>query len=192
MRNDGDDENPVELGDAFAGRVPDPGTEDEVVALLRAEGLLKGRPRTALSLAWRVAAGLVLFTGGWISSSVANRVATPPEAGPPGVVAGGVEAYMLLIREGPDYVEERVPGERTAEYGTWARTIVGEGIPVSGEELGPASTMLPPLELADASEPTRISGFFIVETDSARAAELARTHPHRTYGGWVEVRPVVR
>ena len=191
MRRDGDDEPPIELGDAFAGRVPDAGAEDEVVALLRAEGLLSGRPRPTLAWVWRVAAGLVLFAGGWISSSVSGRITPPPDTPGP-VGAGAAEVSVVLVWEGEDYVEEAAPGERAAEYTAWARTVTGEGIAVSGEELAPPSMMLPPVGVANAARPTRVSGFFVLETDAERAAELAAGHPHRTYGGWVEVRPVVR
>lgn len=189
MRGDADDETPIELGDAFAGRAPDAGAEDEVVALLQAEGLLSGQPRPALAWTWRVAAALVLFAGGWVSSSLSGRLAAPP--GPTSAAAGG-EAYVLLMWEGADYVEEAVPGARAGEYGAWAGALAGEGIQVSGEELAPERTMLPPLGVADAQEPTRMSGFFILEADAERATELATSHPHRTHGGWVEVRPVVR
>lgn len=193
-----DEDRPIDLESAFAGRTPDAGTEDEVVALLRAEGLLRGGRHPLRAWGVRAAAAVLLFTGGWISSSVASRIST---RAPAGIVTGPAaptgqaptaRAYMLLMWEGPDYVEEDITGERASEYGRWARSVAAEGIPISGEELAPVRQMLAPTNIAAAADPRRISGYFVVQTDSARAVALAAAHPHRTHGGWVEVAPIVR
>jgi hypothetical protein len=186
----------LDLSDAFADRAPRVGMEDDVVRRLRAEGLLaSGRGRGgAPARVWllRVAASVMLFAAGWSTSALVAGGGREGEAtnATPAIGSAGGEAYMLLMWEGDDYVEETVPGERATEYAAWARSVAGRGIPVSGRELGPTVERLGPTDITVASAPTRVTGYFVLETSAAEAAELAGSHPHRTHGGWVEVVPL--
>lgn len=191
-----DEAGRIDLGEAFGDRAPRADAEDDVVTRLRAEGLLAsgdgrgGGPARAWLL--RAAASVMLFAAGWSTSGLVARGAS--ERGAADVPSAGestdAEAYMLLIWEGDDYAEEAVPGERATEYAAWARAVAGRGIAVSGRELGPTVERLGPTDVADPSTPTRVTGYFVLETSAAEAAALAGSHPHRTHGGWVEVVPL--
>jgi len=93
----------------------------------------------------------------------------------------GREFALLLYGGGTTGTDDRA-----AEYGRWARDLVRQGTPVSGERLADQAWIAGDPKPADAI----VRGFFIVRAaDAAAAVELARRHPHAQVGT-IEVRPI--
>jgi hypothetical protein len=211
-----DPTEPIDLSGLYADRpVPDD-LEDRVVDGLVGAGLLVGRSgdagspgvhftaqrpparrSTPAGAMWptllRVAAGLALLGGGWLLGRSAGEGAAP---GPPGAPETAPD-HMLLLWEDPASPPAGDPSAVAAEYAAWAGMVASGGTPISGDELGSPRTLLPPdgrepTPPADATAGLRLGGYFLVATGSSDAAEaLARDHPHRVNGGWVEVVPLV-
>jgi len=115
----------------------------------------------SLALALALAAGI----------ASAGAPATPPAR------------FILLLYEGPAFDSA---GSRVAEYRDWAASLRTEGRQVSGDEILPEGTSLPPAEKGDRE---RLAGFFIVTAaDLADATAVGRRCPHLHHGGRVVVR----
>ena len=106
------------------------------------------------------------------------------------------EQHMLLLWEGPGFQPDESVAE---EYGAWGRAVAESGVAISGDELAPERERFGPTQVvsdgaaAVAGPPTEyyVGGYFMIGVGSDEAAELAENHPHRRYGGWVDVVPVV-
>ena len=131
----------------------------------------------------QAAAAVVLFLSGWGTAQIGRGV--PLEG-----------QYMLLLWEGPEFQPDPSLAE---QYGTWGRDVGQSGIPISGDELGPSSRMLGPTSFLAPSASSgsgapgayHLGGYFLVDAGEEEALTLAENHPHRSYGGWVEVVPVI-
>jgi hypothetical protein len=174
---------------------PPAGLEDRVVRALVERGFLRSpwrRRRVLLRAASGLAAGVLLFAGGWLTGR--REVARPSTT--------GSGRYMLLLREDAGF--EVPPGgnaELVREYRRWARDLERAGKLDGGEELGSGGWLLAgdgrPRDLSglgiapgrDAAQ--RIGGYFIIRAaDAAQALGIARGCPHLRHGGRIEVRPI--
>jgi hypothetical protein len=176
--------------------LPPANLEDRVVRALAERGLLRSPWRRRrvflLRAASGLAAGVLLFTGGWLTGR--REVPRPSTTG------GG--RYMLLLREDAGF--EVPPGgnaELVREYERWAVDLRRGGKLEGGEELGRGGWLLagegPPRDLSgmgtapgrDAAQ--RIGGYFIIRAaDAAQALGIARGCPHVRHGGRIELRPI--
>ena len=192
----GDDSPRIEgLDEIYADGRPPPALEDAVVGRLVADGLLEpgGRGRAArLSSTghsrrgrWflRVAAGLLLFAGGWVS---ANAFAPTAPATP-------ADSYMLLLWEAPGFSPEAQPGAIASEYAAWARAIASGGTAISGNELSADRVIAGDVPAGSSvAGGARLGGYFLVAAESQDDAyAMAAGHPHLRHGGWIEVAEIV-
>lgn len=154
------------------------GTEDRLVRLLAAEGLINRSRRASMRPLPLAAFAAMLAAGFCLGAFWARPPDLPPSHG---------ERYALLLYEGSSY-RPAAPGrspERAAEYGAWARAPHPEGRVISGEELQSQAGVLGP----PAPAQVQPAGFFVVETpDRDAALRLAGTCPHIRYGGTVVIR----
>jgi hypothetical protein len=174
---------------------PPASLEDRVVRALAERGFLRSpwqKRRVLLRAAGGLAAGALLFAGGW----VAGR----REVLPPSTIGGG--RYVLLLREDATF---RVPpggnAELVREYERWAVDLRQSGKLEGGEELGRGGWLLagdgPPLDLSGKGTAPgraageRATGYFVIRAaDAAQALQIARGCPHLRHGGRVELRPI--
>jgi hypothetical protein len=151
---------------------PPPALEDRVVDALRERGLLETGPRRGVRVAGAIAAMVAIFIAGFVVGRWQGAAASPRDAVHP-------SRFVLLLHE-PDgaSLPQADQQARVDEYRTWARQVVRDGYPISGEKL------------RDAPGET-LSGFFIVSVpDEATARAIAASCPHNRYGGRVELREI--
>jgi hypothetical protein len=109
--------------------------------------------------------------------------------------------YALLLHEAPETFHAYSPDEMqriVEEYVAWADALRANDQCVGGYELRPEATLLrhrgddivvdgPFTETKEV-----IGGLFIIRAVGRAMAEaIARTCPHLTYGGWIELRDIV-
>ena len=186
------------LAGLYQDVAPRPELEEDVVADLRTRGLLatssperalgaqRPSPRSGWTRRWplRAAAGLLLFLTGWTT-----RGAIYPTAAPPDI--SGPEDYMVLVYGEPDGVRSIDPAQVATEYEAWGRTLVEEGVAVTGNELA-----LDRIVLGDptpAPTANTLGGYFLLSVPQGVEVEsLVEGHPHLRYGGWIEIAPILR
>ncbi len=161
--------------------LPPVALEARVLVAARAAGLVTRSPwRTRLT---QLAASIALL----IVGAAAGRLLVPQST--PTTAAPSLARYMLLLAG--DETPTTDNASRAAEYGAWARELSMKGVPVDGEELTGAATLISTRGAA-LSDLANVGGFFIIEAENdAAAAALAKTCPHVKYGGSVVVRKVV-
>jgi hypothetical protein len=182
------DERVDGLESVFADRDVPETMEDAVVARLREEGSLIGKPaagaRGARRGAWipRAAAAAALFVVGWGAGArfaPASAVAPDP-------------SHVLLLWEGPDFDPGTGSAAVAAEYGTWAGEAARSAEWLTGNELSPRRVYVPGGEAPVFSGDATLGGYFLVTVGSDEEAwALAGDHPHVRRGGWIEVAPIV-
>ena len=164
----------------------------------------------------RLAASIVLVGLGWAagSSGIGRPGESPSSAreatesdGAQGAQASshdmapaGAESprFILLLYEQDDFEAADVDAQDDVvdEYRNWAVSLASAGNFVQGERLASNGSLVVP----DAVDPQGagsllgdaiLGGYFIVGAPSlAEAVRLAEGHPHRSYGGWIEVREI--
>jgi hypothetical protein len=101
--------------------------------------------------------------------------------------------YLLLLREDGRYEAPRgdALGKRIEEYRQWSRSTAGVE---SGDKLAGSGWRLSGREAsAFAIDPKLgfVAGLFVVSASSdAEALRIARTCPHLSHGGEIELRPI--
>ncbi len=81
--------------------------------------------------------------------------------------------------------------QRVEEYRNWARGVRLRGGYIRGEKLEGRSRLLGPTVAPSGSRP--LGGYFVISaSDDEAAAAVARSCPHLTHGGSIEVRPIAR
>ncbi len=157
---------------------------DRAVNALRSEGLLVQRATPArpyVRLAAAVAAGALLFVGGYASRafSAADAAFAPTHA---------------LLLYGAETANDAEHERRAQEYADWATQPRATDRVLGGEALGRTSIVLngEPDAFAGASTDSAVlTGYFLISANSAQAAaKLARTCPHLRHGGTVVVREI--
>lgn len=154
---------------------PPPSLKARVVASLYGSGLLRAKRRYPVRLAAILAAALLVFVAGRLSSRW--RLASGPAP----------LEYALLLYQDSSF--DSRPGNRR-EYDAWADSLTGRGIEVQGWALGSTSRLLNGSgdERAGAGA---MSGLFILRAkDASEALAIARTCPHLRHGGTISLRPV--
>lgn len=175
---------------------PPPDLEDVVVERLVADGLaVRGAAaaqwRRGLRVAAALAAGLVLFAGGWMGGRATGGAVATPAAG---------RLFMLLLYEDDGFDHSAGTAALVAEYSAWGRALRQSGALVAAEKLaddgglleGPpgGTTLRSGTPLADAGV---VTGYFVVSAGSfAEARRIAQGSPHLKYGGRIAIREIER
>lgn len=178
------------LSSAQADAEPGPDLERRTLAALRADGAFApSTPRTRLAPWLATAAALVLgfFLGRVMQVERASTNVDTPSGN-----------FLLLLHSRSEELVAVDPDEnarRVGEYGSWARGL-GAGF-VDGAELNTRPEAIErsngEVRVRAMHEEEQVAGYFLVEAaDRAAATEIASACPHLSYGGWVELRELVR
>lgn len=153
--------------------------ERRTLAAVRAAGGLR-QPSGRRWLA--AAAAAVIF----IAGVGAGRMWTPTQTD-----VTGQPRYLLLLAG--DTLPEVNLGDRSREYGEWARSVSRNGVYIRGAELAPMARLIGvAAESSLGRELATVGGYFIVEAGTeAEAVRLAESCPHVKYGGAIQVRKLL-
>jgi hypothetical protein len=172
----------AELAALLQPSAPPPELESRVIARLATAGLLARRRAPVAHRTWLLAAGLALLLigfglGRWQPPSANEETTT---------------RYLLLMHQDESYRPGRPLAALTAEVGGWAKSLRRTGELIEGDRLGVRGHLVTPDGAETGLAPGDvISGFFVVRAASdERALAIARTCPHLTYGGRVELRRI--
>jgi hypothetical protein len=163
---------------------PPPALEEATLARLRAEGLVRRRPRRgAFPRILAAAAALALFAAGL---AVGRRTILSNAAS----AADSAPRFVLFLYDAPEEpaMSDAQMQERVSEYRNWAIALRGRGATIHGEKLrrGPQER-LGPAESGEAP----LGGYFVISAkDWDAAMEVARSCPHLKHGGTIEVREI--
>lgn len=172
------------LGALRTSGAPPEALEGATLARLRAEGLVRPRPRRGgLPRVLAAAAALALFAAGL---AVGRRTLPSGSA----VAANAAPQFVLFLYDAPEEpaMSDAQMQERVSEYRAWAIGLRKSGADIHGEKLtrerrerlGPAAAGEAPL-----------GGYFVVSAkDWDAAIEVARSCPHLKHGGTIEVRKI--
>lgn len=183
------------LDELYADHEPPPELEERIVASYARSRASRGTARSARWL--QLAAGVVLLLGGYAAGRLGTRVGQSG-AGQDGGVdveaiaaspSGSAARYLLLLWEDEGFTRRAPPNGFAAEYASWARSVAGRGIDISGHELAPERAVVGRASsIEGARSEASVSGYFVVGVDDLEAArQLAEGHPHVGHGGWIEV-----
>jgi hypothetical protein len=163
---------------------PPPSLEEATLARLRAEGLVRARPRRgAVPRLLAAAAALALFAAGL---AVGRRTVQSGAAN----AGDSASRYVLFLYDAPNEpaMSDAQMQERVSEYRDWAIDLRRRGATIRGEKLRrDRSERLGPAAPGDAP----LGGYFVIEAkDWESAMRVARSCPHLKHGGTIEVRQV--
>ncbi len=172
--------------DALRRRRSPPELEGRVIERLRAGGLLARRRAPASSRRWLLAAGLALLVVGfWLGRWQAERSSN-------GRSVLQTPSYILLLHQDASY--RWGPGRMAlmAEEDRWARGLEKRAELIDGEALTDDGHLVTPTRTVERLAPgDYVSGFFLLSVGSdERALAIARSCPHLTHGGRVELRKI--
>ena len=155
------------------------GLEDRTVRALQRAGLLASSRRR--SLAWQIAAALVLFAGGIAVGRVsATAASAPPDPARP--------RYVLLLHGGPVGLSADQEASVVEEYRDWAVGLRRAGRFVTGERLSETVAVVPAVDRSDGAG---VRGYFVISAaDLNDAKAVAAACPHARRGGYIVVRPI--
>jgi hypothetical protein len=187
-------------------QTPPPALEERTIAQLKSAGLIgdqnslspweRVRVRDAVNFP-KLAAGFALALGllviGVMAGARWNKNAAAPEA--PG--------FILIVRTSNPEFEAKTAQEemtRVKEYSAWARDLGKRGMLLGGEKLKDDGRVLSgTIDSSSISEtPTKpiegaVAGYFLLPaTNYDQAVAIARTCPHLSHGGSVELRQIER
>jgi hypothetical protein len=169
--------------DSLRRRSLPPELEGRVIERLRASGLLARRQAPASSRRWLLAASLALLVvgfelGRWQAQRSSNGPPTP--------------TYILLLHQDASF--RWGPGRIAlmAEEDRWARGLQKKAELIEGEALIDDGHLVTPTRTVERLAPgDHVSGFFLLSvTSDERALAIARSSPHLTRGGRVELRRI--
>lgn len=164
----------MELRDLKGDVAPSAALRGRLVGELAARGLLRRRSRAPWrDLAAAAAVVLALAAGYTLGKRTVVATEAPTQAD-----------FALMLYESRAYQPAARPGERTAEYGRWARAQ--GGLVVFGAELDSEERSL---GAAGGDVGEALTGFFLIRAASWEEAIMAAERsPHVRYGGRVAVR----
>jgi hypothetical protein len=173
--------------DALRHRPSPPELEEHVIERLRASGLLARRQAPASSRRWllpaSLAASLALLVVGF---ELGRWQARRSSNGPP------TPTYILLLHQDASF--QWGPGRPAlmAEEARWARGLKKKAELIQGEALTDDGHLVTPARTVERLAPgDYVSGFFLLSvTSDERALAIARSSPHLTRGGRVELRRI--
>ena len=100
--------------------------------------------------------------------------------------------FILLLHEGSGWRDAASPAEeaqRVTEYKAWAGRLRASGLQIDGTELGGQVDTLS--ENASVASSDKIGGFFAIHAGTLEDAKsIARTCPHLSHGGQIEIRKI--
>ena len=172
--------------DALGRRPLPPELEERVIERLRASGLLARRQAPRSSRRWLLAAGLALLVVGFALGRWQAQRSSKGRPMPP------TPSYILLLHQDASY--RWGPGRIAlmAEEARWARRLEKRAELIEGEALIDDGHLLTPTRTVERLAPgDQVSGFFLLSvTSDERALAIARSSPHLTRGGRVELRRI--
>lgn len=162
---------------------PPNGFEDTLLARLKQEQLISNNivmKRNTIYWMAAAVAGIILgfFIGQYTSQS-----------GQPAIAENGESQYLLLLYEDSTFTTngKDIP-VLIKEYTDWAVSMSEEGRLVGAEKLASQSY---PLGNIPETSVGHTSGYFVIRASSLKEAmDLTKTHPHLTYNGGIELRPI--
>lgn len=178
----------------YANRTPSTDFTERVVSGVRADGVVVTLPPMR-GPRWRwvsaqVAATIAAFA---VGIGVGGRISATSAAG--GTVSEAPPAFVFLLHDAPESPPVDSPAELqlVTAYTRWANAAVQQAGDISGLRLSDRVEYLAPSSTPPEASPILpgVVGFFTVPSRSWEdAVRLARGHPHRAAGGWVEVRRI--
>ncbi len=159
--------------------------EGRVIRGLRQHGWLRSEASEwgARQLRLATALGLAFALGSLASWAVLRKGDEAPLVAETG-------DYFLLLYGNPERPEEN-GAQRAKEYAQWATNARHDGRTIDGERLSSQRAMLP--ETGDPTAATQLQGFFrFTASDFRSAMDFAKSCPHLSHGGRLELRETAR
>lgn len=168
----------VEFHNSF---IPPAKLEAILLSKLHNKGLLKQKHKMKSERLFWMAATVTGILIGFFGSSIwpTDTASRLPES---------ENHYLLLLYEDSTFsaTESEIP-RLIREYRTWAGDLAKKGKLIAAEKLTNESIPLGNIP----STTSMASGYFVIEAASLKnAIEIAKTNPHLTYNGGIEVRPI--
>lgn len=157
--------------------------EDKITNALQQKGLITRKSATmkVQKIIWQVAASVALLVAGYFFGKQV--------AGPAGDTSSGQrQQYALFLYENEEF---KVADGNTlvAEYTSWAQQLAEAGQLAYAEKLNDTDTWLGSNSVQNHT--SKLTGYFVFYAkDRAEAEQIARTHPHTSYGGGLELRAI--
>jgi len=104
--------------------------------------------------------------------------------------------FALFLREGQEWKSSGAPDEEprlVAEYRGWAQGLRTRGLKIEGMKLDEGGEEMSHKHTVPYSpeQGSRVTGFFMIRArDLSEALVIARSCPHLSHGGEIEVRPI--
>jgi hypothetical protein len=157
------------------------GLEDRIVRAMEQKGLIDNHS-TAINMkriTWQIAAALILLVGGYFIGRQTSGHYTSENT---------MNQYALFLYENDEFTV--ADGNKlVSEYSAWAQNLGEAGKLAYAEKLNDSDTWLGSETVQNRT--SRLTGYFVFYAkDLAEAQEIARTHPHTSYGGGLELRPI--
>ena len=168
---------------------PPPALEARVSRTLVARGLLRPRGAALKRGVGAAAAAVTIFVAGYVAGGVRPDAAPAP---------AGLARYALFLYEDDRFDATRPEAELVAEYRAWAVGLAERGRLAAGEKLAAEGHLLDGRSGSIVVAPRGVTanagvltGLFIIRAFSeAEALAIARSCPHLSYGGRIDVRPI--
>ena len=166
-----------------SGLKPPHGFEDKLFARLKQEQLI---PNNVImktnTIYWMAAAVAGIILGFFIGQY------TSPSGQHSAVTDDGSQYLLLLYEDSTFTTGGKEIDVLIKEYTDWADTMGKQGHLVGAEKLASQSY---PLGNMPETSVGLTSGYFVIRAQSlAEAMKITKTHPHLTYNGGIELRPI--
>lgn len=155
--------------------------EAKITHTLRRKGLItrKSVIMQLPKMAWQIAAAVVLLLCGYL---IGTRGSTAVDQTPNG------DTYALFLYENDEFTVSD-GNALVAEYTDWATKLGKAGKLAYAEKLDDNENWLGSKTVQNHT--SKLTGYFVFYAkDLAEARQIAQTHPHTTYGGGLELRPI--
>lgn len=159
----------------------DPALEQKIIAALQENALLKPSKNKAdmKKVILQLAAAIALLISGYFLGKMGSA--------PPNPVADA-NTYALFLYENEAFQASDIE-KLVTEYTQWAETLGEQGKLVGAEKLADPVDWLGGPDIQNQT--SKLTGYFLFHAkDLTEAQQIAKTHPHTSYGGGLELRSI--